>query len=187
MHETAKNTEEQINSEYRWPNRKGAEYGNRRAGPGAGEGVAGAPSHWHRRLVPVACGPQLRAPLLSPWLQPTLVHTHRCLDDLLKPSGTPHPVPAGVDDKWGGAADGLGPSPCLPVSLSRGGAALCAVRTLEHPQVLRGAARSRDSRSSSAPPASRASHSCRITRTPIPGSASGTPAPRHTVQLQQTR
>ena len=68
MHETAKNTEEQINSEYRWPNGKGAEYGNRGAGPGAGEGVAGAPSHWHRGLVPVACGPQL-SPLgaAHPW------------------------------------------------------------------------------------------------------------------------
>lgn len=125
-------------------------------------------------------------PSSAPWLQLPPAHTHRCLEDLLKPSGRPQPGPAGVDDEWGGAADGPGPSPCLPISPSPGGAVLCAGRSLDRPQVRGGAARSRDSRSSSAPPASCAPHSCCITRTPIPGSASATPAPRHTAQLQQT-
>ena len=90
MHGTAKNTEEQTNSEYRWPNGKRAEYMTRR-------GCGRYPILLASRACNCACSPQVRAPLLTPWLQPTLAHTHRCLKDLLKPSVRPHPGAC-----WGG-------------------------------------------------------------------------------------
>lgn len=126
MHRTAKNTEEQTNSEYRWPKGKRAEYLTSR-------GCGRCPILLAWRACDCTCGPQVRAPLLPPWLRPTLAHTHRCLEDLLKPSRRPHP--GACWDGWleqGGAADRPGP-------ISRRGSFVCRL----HPGVPAGPRRGR--------------------------------------------